>query len=102
MTAHTPGPWEIEHGHHECVNTSTLPWAMTGPGGREVCQSPNGVDVDDEDDANACLIAAAPDLLAACEAMLEWVARETDDRDWPHPVLDQARAAIAKARGEQP
>ena len=54
--------------------------------------------------ADARLIAAAPDLLEACQAMIEW-----DDREQDHAVdfsartelcrvaFDKARAAIAKA-----
>ncbi len=47
--------------------------------------------------ADACLIAAAPDLLAACEAALE---RE-NQRDTPafSSLRAQLRAALAKARG---
>ena len=41
----------------------------------------------------ARLIAAAPDLLEALEALIE------DQRDASLPVLAQARAAIAKAKG---
>jgi len=44
---------------------------------------------------NARLIAAAPDLLEALEALIE------DQRDASLPVLAQARAAIAKARGQE-
>lgn len=48
-------------------------------------------------DANACLIAAAPDLLAACE---RFVAAYDTAQSWPSSVdVDRARAAIAKARG---
>jgi hypothetical protein len=43
--------------------------------------------------ANAHLIAAAPDLLEALESMLA-----ITDRD--HVVWDEAREAIAKAKGE--
>ena len=58
--------------------------------------------------ANARLIAAAPELLEACMAMIEW-----DDREKDHAVdfykrtelceiaFQKARAAIAKATGER-
>jgi hypothetical protein len=53
---------------------------------------------------HAYLIASAPDLydaLEACVAELEAldIAREADDE--PMPLIAQARAALAKARGEQ-
>ena len=58
-------------------------------------------DTDDEDDANASLMVAAPDLLAALERMLAhgergnlYTARGEDAE-----VVNQARAAIAKAKG---
>ncbi|MCY1186174.1 hypothetical protein D9M73_270150 [compost metagenome] len=43
--------------------------------------------------ANAALIAAAPDLLEALEAVVRVADRATDE-------FDMARAAIAKARGK--
>ena len=50
---------------------------------------------------DAHLIAAAPELLAACEAMLEHLedAPLRDLRDGHGELTDALRAAIAKARG---
>lgn len=57
--------------------------------------------------ANARLIAAAPELLEALEAMIEWDAREEDhaigfyDRmDLCKLAFEKARGAVAKAKGE--
>jgi hypothetical protein len=50
-----------------------------------------------EDLPNARLIAAAPDLLDACKALLEI----TDFVNLHGPATGDARAAIAKAEGEQ-
>jgi hypothetical protein len=58
-----------------------------------------------EQEANAALIAAAPDLLAACEEMLagieNWNAAVAEIVDVSHlpkwPALDKVRAAIARA-----
>jgi hypothetical protein len=47
---------------------------------------------------NARLIAAAPDLLEACEALLE--AYEFTIAPMHSEAIDKARAAIAKAKGE--
>jgi hypothetical protein len=45
--------------------------------------------------ANASLISAAPDLLAALEYIMAW------DSDWTvEQARTMARAAIAKAKGE--
>lgn len=55
--------------------------------------------------ANAALIAAAPDLLAACEALPDFDLERPDAADFTDHAADfmramrLARAAIAKARG---
>jgi hypothetical protein len=51
-----------------------------------------------EVEANARLIAACPDLLAACEAMS---AHYSASLDYQPAYVALARAAIAKATGEQ-
>ena len=49
--------------------------------------------------ANANLLAAAPDLLEA----LKWMVLRTEEGGYPDgKCLEEARAAIAKATGEQP
>ncbi len=47
--------------------------------------------------ANARLIAAAPDLLEACKALIE--ASKLSEYVWDSDAAQQARAAIAKAKG---
>ncbi len=49
-------------------------------------------------EADARLIAAAPDLLAAMEGMMAW--RLTTLELLPNELFDQVRAAIAKALGD--
>lgn len=53
-------------------------------------------------EANARLIAAAPDLFAACEAALELLTDQgfAFDDEPPTPEVVQIRAALAKARGD--
>lgn len=51
---------------------------------------------DDEGDANARLIAAAPDLLAALEAAQDAIEADLHDG----PTLRQIKAAIAKAKAK--
>jgi hypothetical protein len=46
-------------------------------------------------EANACLIAAAPDMLEALELCVSWQSGAERGR-----VFDAARAAIRKAKGE--
>ena len=93
MTTHTPGPWVYESG---------MVYAARGlrddldPGGIPIArmdrETGNGTQPA-ERDMNARLIAAAPDMLAALEALIAW-----DDKD-PSLVhaFDLGRAAIAKA-----
>lgn len=87
--SYTPGPWQYceEAGRH-----NVFAFVPNGEAQRMiyVCE-------DIALDANARLIAAAPDLLAACEAMLEYMSPNDHRRK-------QARcrmiAAVQKARGE--
>lgn len=55
----------------------------------------------EEQDANARLIASAPDLLAACEALLPIVESMDDgDGDGLPSCVVAARLALARARGQ--
>lgn len=78
---HTPGPWRI---HSDYIESDT---------GYEVCQvKTNHPRNADTQAANARLIAAAPDLLKACQSA---------ERHGllPEFTCDKLRAAIAKATG---
>lgn len=56
-----------------------------------------------EQQANASLIAAAPELLAALEALLGWhEAFPLAQGEAELPVVQRARAAVAKAKGVAP
>ena len=50
-------------------------------------------------EANARLIAAAPELLSALSTMLTEMGM--DENEWNKPTYNQARAAIAKAGGTE-
>jgi hypothetical protein len=55
----------------------------------------------DEDKAHARLIAAAPDLLAACEYLTTLIVEGGNGEGWTlTEAYDRASEAIAKARGE--
>jgi hypothetical protein len=92
---HTPGPWNIERPLLNdniaitvdgIVTAECLAVVLTGT--REL----------PEDTANAHLIAAAPELLEALEALL--ADQETMREPYRNEALcESARAAIAKARG---
>lgn len=50
-------------------------------------------------EANARLIAAAPELLKALNEILQWWMESDGGDDMPTDLFDQAHAAIAKAKG---
>ncbi len=64
MAEHTPGPWTVSDTH---PSDGWMGWNVKG-GRAYICAVVDGCQSVDENYANACLIAAAPDLLAACEA----------------------------------
>ena len=99
QTTHTPGPWTIEKStrtdHHIIAGRR---WIATASNHDfHPTQEENERTI-----ANARLIAAAPDLLAALEALVgEADLGEVDLDDDDRAKLEQARAAIAKATGCQ-
>ena len=103
-TQHTPGPWAVG-----CPDGKTH-YIMVG-GHTEIanlphCRAESSYAIEDgfERRANADLIAAAPDLLAALEDS-EFLLRKAAQVSGPiqdsfRRSAEDARAAIAKARGE--
>lgn len=100
MSKHTEGPWEFHAKEYHDGNKTF--WVGNGEyvvfdcspyGPKEMVFPPNL--------ANARLICAAPDMLEALEAIVEY-ADEPALCDDPKVLVDLARAAIAKAKGEQP
>jgi hypothetical protein len=103
----TPGPWAItdEYGHPDAVTLRLrVATVCEVPSRVGICQVfASGVGAPREQQmANAHLITAAPDLLAACEAVLPILERIDALRhlsDQGFAELDLLRAAIAKATG---
>lgn len=96
MSKHTPGNWEAVHRSGSNVQIESRDY----PAGRLATVYGNATN-DHERDANARLIAAAPDLLAALEMLLFLnIEIRVLDAAVGHEALSRARAAIAKARGE--
>lgn len=119
MSEHTPGPWKVIEDPFSEGIVAIIQHDEFGLLAVGSCE--DRAATGEEDHYNAHLIAAAPDLLAACEALLN-VANDPSDcpyfndagtctggchseprcltdrpnNGWPK---EQARAAIAKARG---
>lgn len=89
VSAHTPGTWKATKGYSPTV-VSDGGHVIAGSIGGKPVDSLGGVRLG-EVDANARLIAAAPDLLRACMDLLECTDAELGD------VMKQAEAAIHKA-----
>ena len=100
MSKHTPGPWIYTpniDGYFEISQSGCYQFYVSlTVGGLEV----------GEEEANARLIAAAPELLGFAEAYIEQFCgyQITNTLDAKHDatgyLCDIARAAIAKAKGE--
>ena len=90
MSKHTPGPWRVEQQSY-----NEHPYGVMAPESAKhdldlLCEfSPEMTN-----DANARLIAAAPDLLEALEILVSDHAASLED--W-----EAAHAAVKKARGER-
>jgi hypothetical protein len=90
MSKHTPGPWDIYfNSRDDFVVRKMFP---DGQESHEIARCRSGA-------YNALLIAAAPDLLEALNAMLDTCYDLERDDDVINAVA-KARAAIAKAKGE--
>jgi hypothetical protein len=107
MSKHTPGPWVASS-----RNSSVVGWPVVGRNGRSICNltMPRAVSVtpayEEESRANAHLIEAAPDMLAALKSLRDDpITFAGDKRD--HSILEDYRElilplineAIAKAEG---
>jgi hypothetical protein len=93
-TQHTPGPWQVK----TYAYRSHIVADVREEGGIENWEGVASIDESDgQGTANASLIAAAPELLAALNAMLTHMGMDEDS--WNRPTFEQARAAVAKAKG---
>ncbi len=110
-TEHTPGPWEYvpTHNHDSPHDIEIQGDRRKHKGGADsVCwlaTVKGNATSGDIPEANARLIAAAPDLLAACEELChrlevnELVNRpHAPGNEYDQPAYDRAKAAIAKAK----
>lgn len=96
-TKHTPGPWRAwDRGISKprgdlLIRADDAFWTVTRMEHSNPDEAPQHI-------ANAALIAAAPELYAALDALVQHTV--ITDSDELRAGLDTARAALAKARGE--
>jgi hypothetical protein len=99
MSKHTPGPWALRRdpSHFDSLTEITGGICGNTKPFRSTLEVSIGGDTDIHTlEANARLIAAAPDLLEALEVI---VATEHERHGYNPFWTDQAHAAIAKAKG---
>jgi hypothetical protein len=95
----TPGPWRVadtRSDHEKRSATYEKGWDVRLVGTPESITGWGSVTTTE---ANARLIAAAPDLYEALAALTPYFEGEHHP---DHPHCEQARVALAKARGETP
>jgi hypothetical protein len=93
---HTPGPWQATGWENCTVNSAAGFTIVAFPGGDG---GESGRLSISEAKANARLIAAAPDILAALQWLTEAVADE--DRGSTESAIMKARIALARATGKE-
>lgn len=99
-TSHTPGPWEIDYDTRPaevCCVHGLPPHGDDEQNFAYVRGAMGYWDADEAENlANIHLIAAAPDLLDALQVLVD------NGGIGPEDMFRNARAALAKAKGEQP
>jgi hypothetical protein len=107
MGKHTPGPWRTRDHHAAGIDIIAGRAEIGNIGAPSSDGAPNWPEVK----ANARLITAAPDMLAACESIRDRVdgaldAFDADEQDSGEGlelvrIRAMARAAIARAKGDK-
>jgi len=103
--AHTPGPWRAEkHPLHDHEHRSEL-WTIIAGEPDDCCDAEIAQVIAYEAEANARLIAAAPDMLKALKAIQEWLLSDCPvkpERFWNEKFVkanNLTAEAIAKVEG---
>lgn len=94
MSKHTQGPW---------VFNETIPRMVSSKEGyitRDICRMDSSTMQAFDQDANARLIAAAPELLELLEDVIS-IGGGMVEEIYGYGFVESVRAAIAKATGEQ-
>ena len=88
-TTHTTGPW-----------TACTGW-VRAESGKGICYRPSTSESIQQDEADLCLCAAAPDLLAAARLTIEQHRLVRDSAPCPCRGCASLRAAVARAEGRE-
>jgi len=108
MEKYTPGPWDGNGFYapnfvHGAIDPTSVRYVWSDKAHCDVAWIANCVS-EEEQEANARLMAAAPDLLDALCSALPFVEDAAEDEIYKshrvHKVLDEIRKAIFKATGE--
>jgi hypothetical protein len=104
MSTHTPGPWVVRHFPTARGGTMAA-WildALPDQDGKVIANAiATAAGTNEDMDANARLIAAAPDLLAACEAILDKLDYLRDlwgDEGVTRSLCGKVRTAVLNAK----
>ena len=90
---HTPGPWRAEGWDNLVVNSRDGDTIICEPGGSEYASK-------EELQANARLIAAGPDMLAALKGLVNIATHPAATKKDIMQIASEARAVIEQATGE--
>jgi len=101
QATHTPGPWKAQkpRGHQHAIDRK---WEIVAPipnSGGEMVVVGEHTGIECLNEANARLIAAAPDLLAALSVLMSLHDNPLSKEVFA-VAISKARAAIAKAKDE--
>lgn len=83
MSKHTPGPWRVDHHMNVICGSGLVAFPCIKDGLPQ--------------EANAALIAAAPEILDSLQDLIGWVSGDNEEE---MKAVNKARAAIAKATGK--
>jgi hypothetical protein len=104
---HTPGPWEFGDPKDELVyipdgdpESAFDSISIFDADGNQVAIVPIDLYLGTSVDANAHLIAAAPELLAACEAVADYLETVEQFGCPERKLMEQLEQALAHARSE--
>jgi hypothetical protein len=105
MNKFTPGPWSPDDEIQQCPTASALTTRFFyGPNRLAIFRMGLGYESDETNEANAHLIAAAPDMYEALDTLVAVVGltafKHEGQRQALQESVDLSVAALKKARGE--